>query len=251
MNTPNPLVPQGSLLEQKAKSKPNLPMIVFVLVAIHVVIFGGMLMSGCKRDATKDAGATNSAPGLQPMAADTNTSPATAPGAATAPVAAPPVPNAAPTPTTMPPAATTTTTAPSSDTPKKYTVVKGDSFSKIAGKYGVSVSALESANPGIDPKKLQVGKDLVIPAAEAKVATMTSTDTNSGDVYVVKSGDALEKIAKAHGTTVKALEELNGLTTSKIKVGQKLKIPAGSKPATADTAATTASPTTAAPGTTK
>lgn len=45
------------------------------------------------------------------------------------------------------------------------------------------------------------------------------------DLYVVKSGDSLEKIANAHSTTVKALKELNNLTADRIKIGQKLKIP--------------------------
>lgn len=45
-----------------------------------------------------------------------------------------------------------------------------------------------------------------------------------GDLYVVKSGDSLEKIANAHGTTVKVLKELNNLTTDRIKIGQKLMI---------------------------
>jgi LysM repeat protein len=47
-----------------------------------------------------------------------------------------------------------------------------------------------------------------------------------GETYTVKSGDSLTKIAKAHGTTVKAIESENNLSTTKIKVGQKLKIPA-------------------------
>jgi len=42
----------------------------------------------------------------------------------------------------------------------------------------------------------------------------------------VKSGDTLSKIAKAHGTTVKAIQSENNLTTTAIKVGQKLKLPA-------------------------
>ncbi len=47
----------------------------------------------------------------------------------------------------------------------------------------------------------------------------------SGQIYVVKSGDTLTKIAATHGTTVKALRAANTLKTDKIKVGQKLKIP--------------------------
>ncbi len=44
-------------------------------------------------------------------------------------------------------------------------------------------------------------------------------------LYVVKSGDSLTRIAKAHGTTVKALKAANGLEKDRIVVGAKLKIP--------------------------
>jgi LysM repeat protein len=44
-------------------------------------------------------------------------------------------------------------------------------------------------------------------------------------IYVVKSGDSLNRIAKAHGTTVKALKVANGLENDRIVVGAKLKIP--------------------------
>lgn len=46
-----------------------------------------------------------------------------------------------------------------------------------------------------------------------------------GITYKVKSGDSLEKIAKAHGTTIKILKELNNLSSDKIIVGQSLEIP--------------------------
>jgi hypothetical protein len=44
-------------------------------------------------------------------------------------------------------------------------------------------------------------------------------------LYVVKSGDTLSRIAKAHGTTIKALKSANGLASDRIVVGAKLKIP--------------------------
>lgn len=51
----------------------------------------------------------------------------------------------------------------------------------------------------------------------------------------VKSGDALEKIARSNRTTVEAIKKLNRLNSDKLKVGQVLKIPVGaivpSKPA--------------------
>ena len=46
----------------------------------------------------------------------------------------------------------------------EYVVVKGDSLWKIAKKNGVTLKALEAANPGVDPTKLKVGQKLSIPA---------------------------------------------------------------------------------------
>lgn len=45
--------------------------------------------------------------------------------------------------------------------------------------------------------------------------------------YRVKAGDTLEKIARAHGTSVDALKKHNQLTSNKIVVGQEIKIPHG------------------------
>jgi LysM repeat protein len=43
----------------------------------------------------------------------------------------------------------------------------------------------------------------------------------------VKSGDFLEKLAKANGTTVEAIKELNQLKSERLKIGQILKVPVG------------------------
>src|SRR6059036_2012787 len=49
MNNPNPLIPQGSLLEQKAKAKPHLR-VAYIIVAVHLVFLGGLLIQGCKKE---------------------------------------------------------------------------------------------------------------------------------------------------------------------------------------------------------
>ncbi len=41
----------------------------------------------------------------------------------------------------------------------------------------------------------------------------------------VKKGDVLEKIAKAHGTTVSAIKKANHLSSEKLSIGQVLKVP--------------------------
>ncbi|MGH8024007.1 MAG: LysM peptidoglycan-binding domain-containing protein, partial [Limisphaerales bacterium] len=65
--------------------------------------------------------------------------------------------------------------------------------------------------------------------ANAAGETANGLAANGDEVYVVKSGDNLTRIARHYGVTVKAIEAENNLVTTKIKVGQKLEIPA--KPA--------------------
>lgn len=104
----------------------------------------------------------------------------------------------------------------------------------IAHKNGISLKALMEANPGVNPKKLQVNQKIQIPAAAAGVAGAGvapgagSPDMAAGDVtvYTVKAGDTLGKIAKLNHTTYKKIMALNELKTTSIKVNQKLKIPA-------------------------
>ena len=61
----------------------------------------------------------------------------------------------------------------------------------------------------------------IAPVASEKVATTSHSET----VYVVKAGDNLTRIAKLHGTTVKALKAANNLNSDQIVVGARLKIP--------------------------
>lgn len=45
----------------------------------------------------------------------------------------------------------------------------------------------------------------------------------------VKKGDALEKIARANGTTVEAIMKINQLKSDKLKIGQVLQVPVNTK----------------------
>ncbi len=48
----------------------------------------------------------------------------------------------------------------------KYTVKAGDTMSAIAKRNGVSVNTLQSANPGVDSRRLKIGQVLNIPAKQ-------------------------------------------------------------------------------------
>ncbi len=51
-----------------------------------------------------------------------------------------------------------------------YIVKEGDSFSKIAAKYGVTVSAIAAVNPGVSSNRLQIGQKLNLPVGGRKAA---------------------------------------------------------------------------------
>ena len=58
-----------------------------------------------------------------------------------------------------------------------------------------------------------------------KASAPAKATTSSGGGYVVKRGDTLSKIAKARGTSVKALIAANGLKNAHVlKVGKSLKV---------------------------
>jgi putative chitinase len=116
----------------------------------------------------------------------------------------------------------------------EHTIVRGDTFSDLAVKYGVTVRAIQSANPGVNPARLQIGQKIVIPpkmpSAEASRNGTGVTASPAGDTYTVKSGDTLSGIARTHGTTVREIQRLNNLATTQIRVGQKLKLPPRNTP---------------------
>ena len=224
MNNQSPLVPQGSLLEQKNKGRARVKIAVFFVLAIHGIGLMALLMQGCQRDKGDGVAQTPTNTVTQPTFEATNVV-ADAASAATNYIPPLPVNN------TLPPAGT------ASD----YKIVKGDTLGTIATHHKVTLKALMDANPGVDPVKLQIGQTIHIPAPAPAPVTHTAAtpDLNPGEqLYTVKSGDSLTTIAGTHHTTIKALRSANNLTTDAIKVGQKLKIPAGGTapaPATAPT----------------
>ncbi len=242
MNNPSPLVPQGSLLEQKNQSRARVRIAVFVVLAIHGIGLLALLMQGCNKPpetqvATSEATNTNVAPTfVEPTntaAADTNP-----PASATNPPAF-----AEPTPPPQPPPAPAT----------EYKVLAGDNLTTIARKFHVSLRALEDANPGIEPTKLKIGQTLHIPAANlaagSNTAATAAPEAASGgqQIYTVKSGDNLIKIAAQFGISVRSLRTANDLRTDRIKVGDKLKIPAKAPAPTAASTVATSTPSATAP----
>ena len=240
MTSHNPLRPKSSLLEQKAKSRSGLQM-VMIIVAVHVVFLGGLLFSGCRpeKPAPEPAPGPDALPVLPPDGGGVASPPAeTNTVTVVEAPAAPPLPDATTSEPKPPPV--TRDTEPVEDIvplipepsegPEvpvaageiEYVVAKGDNFTNIASRHGVTVQAIIKANPAVDSNRIQIGQVLIIPAPAAKPPAPSLPE---GTVeYEVKPGDSLYAIAKEHKTTVKAIREVNDLTTSKIRPGQKLTI---------------------------
>lgn len=45
----------------------------------------------------------------------------------------------------------------------RYVVKAGDSFSKLARRYGIAINTVIQMNPGVDPSNLQVGQIICLP----------------------------------------------------------------------------------------
>jgi LysM repeat protein len=88
------------------------------------------------------------------------------------------------------------------------------------------------STPAVTPKSAAV-TSLAVRAVAAEAVPVSAAapvvspvPTESGSVYMVKRGDSLFAIAKAHGTTVQAIKAANQLNSDRILVGKSLKIPA-------------------------
>ena len=96
----------------------------------------------------------------------------------------------------------------------KYIVMSGDSLWKIANQYGLTVNQLKQLN-NLTSDNLEIGQELKIKNNMAKDET---------NIYTVKAGDSLWKIASQYGLTVNQLKQLNNLTSDNLEIGQKLKV---------------------------
>ena len=125
-----------------------------------------------------------------------------------------------------------------------HKVKSGEYLGKIATKYRVSVNQIKKWN-NLKSNNIRVGQRLVIyrggkgPVSTASSSSSTASkgsttaasngsSGSSASYHTVRSGDTLSGIATKYGTTVTRIKELNGLTSNNIKVGQRLKVKAGS-----------------------
>lgn len=103
-----------------------------------------------------------------------------------------------------------------------YKVADGDTLSKIAEKFDVSVDSLKWANPAIKEEKLTVNQEIAIPPV-------------TGLVLKVKKGETIYSIAKQYKTEAQKIlnypfNDFADLDTFALVAGQTLVVPDGIMP---------------------
>ena len=117
----------------------------------------------------------------------------------------------------------------------RYKIARGDTLGGIARRFGVSVAQLRSWN-GLPNTRIRAGRYVIV-RPEGVGASAPTTVASDGS-YKVRRGDTLAVLARRFGTTVTQLQSWNGLTSSRINIGQQLRVPGAKvKPAPAPTAA--------------
>ena len=130
-----------------------------------------------------------------------------------------------------------------------YNAKRGERMDKIANKFGINVSQLRNVNGISANNKLRNSQAMLVPtvyhpsssnsAPSIDVNEMESNNTESLSeneiaadepkassrvIYKVKKGETLLAVANKYNTSTQALMKINGLKSSKVKIGQKLTI---------------------------
>ncbi len=112
-----------------------------------------------------------------------------------------------------------------------YTVKSGDTLSRIAAQFKMSVAEIAALNQISNVNAINVGQVLKVNGTTNNTNTSTNQTNTSKPVasnaasYTVKSGDTLSKIAALHQMSLSQLVSLNGITNPNlIQVGQVLKV---------------------------
>jgi LysM repeat protein len=109
-----------------------------------------------------------------------------------------------------------------------YVVQPGDTLYSIAVKYDVSVSALAAYNNIANQNYIYAGATILIPPGSGTNTGGTGNPPSGNLIrYVVHRGDTLSEIAVRYNTTVQAIKNANGFTSSLIYPNQGIWVPVG------------------------
>ena len=124
----------------------------------------------------------------------------------------------------------------------RHRVRRGETLDGIAQKYGSNTKSIMLANHIQRPTHLKAGKVIRVPINECQPESpsasrvVKASGANRDTVeHVVRRGDSLWNIAKRYGMTTDEIQRLNQMSSSKLAVGQTLKISAPTPIGTGET----------------
>jgi membrane-bound lytic murein transglycosylase D len=111
---------------------------------------------------------------------------------------------------------------------REHLVKRGQTPGGVARSYGVSLSALYEANPRIRRRGLRTGERLVIPVGGAMSAVVARSvaepEARTVTFHRVRRGETISGIAQRYHVSQAQLRRWNGLSSSRIKAGQRLRV---------------------------
>ena len=113
-----------------------------------------------------------------------------------------------------------------------HVVTRGQTLGQIARRYGTSVAALQAANGNVNPRRLQIGQQLVVPRSGRATRVASSAGSSAGaaraadgpTTITVRRGDTLWSIAQRHGVSTTDLMRWNNLNSTRIHPGDQLTV---------------------------
>jgi len=222
MSTPNPLAPQGSLLEKHGRGRSTFQIISFI-GALHVVALCGMLWIGCKKDdqaGTNGTGTAGGAGGFDPGA----------------------TPGLPPSDPGLPPIGGVGYGIPSTNEVPLPGAAGGPVAIAVSNPPVTGVGTLPPPGGGTGLAPLPTGSTSGggLPPVDNIGSGVGATTTTGTGEYKVQSGDTGTKIATKAGVKLAALKAANpGVDWNKLKLNQTLVIPAPTAAPTTPTTPTT------------
>jgi membrane-bound lytic murein transglycosylase D len=107
-----------------------------------------------------------------------------------------------------------------------HRVKKGETLSLIAKRYRKSISKIVRANNIRKKHFIRVGQKLKVPlrGSSSRKTYASAEALMPGSKYKIKKGDSLWLIARKFKTNTKKLQRINNLRTTRLRVGQVLKV---------------------------
>ena len=111
----------------------------------------------------------------------------------------------------------------------RYRIARGDTLGGISRRFGTSIANLRNWN-GLSGTRIIAGRYLIVKpeGVGAKAASASSRPPLHSRTYRIASGDTLGTIARRFGVSVAQLKAWNGLSSNRIRAGDRLIV--GEKP---------------------